>query len=166
MSFNWIVIILSALIPLVVGALWYSPMMFLNAWLAASGLNQEQLKGANMVKIFGLTFLFSLMIALAVNFLVIHQWSIYSILAGDPTMSDPNSETGKFISDFMAKNGQNFRTFKHGVFHGVEFALLLIFPILGINSLFERRPFKYTLIHTGYWMVTIALMGGVICQFM
>lgn len=166
MSFNWIVIFLAALIPLVIGALWYSPMMFLNAWLAASGLDQERLKGANMTKIFGLTYIFSLLMALAVSFLVIHQFSIYSIFANDPTMSDPNSETGKYISDFMAKNGQNFRTFKHGVFHGVEFTLLLIFPILGINSLFERRPFKYTLIHTGYWMVTIALMGGVICQFM
>jgi hydrogenase maturation factor len=36
---------------------------------------------------------------------------------------------------------------------------------VGINALFERRGGKYILVHVGYWIVTLALIGGVVCQF-
>ena len=65
----------------------------------------------------------------------------------------------------MELHGNDFRTFKHGAFHGTIGALFLALPILGINALFERRSFKYIAIHTGYWMLTMGLMGGVLCQF-
>lgn len=34
-----------------------------------------------------------------------------------------------------------------------------------INALFERRGFKYIAIHTGYWLITLAIIGGLMCQF-
>jgi hypothetical protein len=48
----------------------------------------------------------------------------------------------------------------HGSMAGLFFAL----PILGINAIFERRGLKYTLLHTGYWVITLGLIGGVLCQ--
>lgn len=56
-----------------------------------------------------------------------------------------------------------FRTFKHGSFHGIIGAIFFALPILGINALFERRGAKYIFLHLGYWVITMALMGGVIC---
>jgi hypothetical protein len=44
---------------------------------------------------------------------------------------------------------------------GLFFAL----PVMGTNALFERKGFKYIAINVGYWTVTLALMGGVICHF-
>jgi hypothetical protein len=41
-----------------------------------------------------------------------------------------------------------------------------VLPLIGINSLFERKSFKYIFIHTGYWIISLALMGGVLCQFL
>lgn len=65
----------------------------------------------------------------------------------------------------MDKYGNNFRTFKHGVFHGVISGIFLIFPLFAINAMFERKGFKYIFINSGYWLVSFALMGGIICAF-
>ncbi|MEM1124806.1 MAG: DUF1761 domain-containing protein, partial [Bacteroidota bacterium] len=32
-----------------------------------------------------------------------------------------------------------------------------------MNALFERRGWKYIWIHTGYWFITLALIGGLLC---
>lgn len=57
----------------------------------------------------------------------------------------------------------HFRTFKHGAFHGVFFGLMVILPVICINALFERRGFKYIAVNAGFWIVSLAPMGGVIC---
>jgi hypothetical protein len=43
--------------------------------------------------------------------------------------------------------------------------LFFAFPIVGINGLFERKSWKYIFIHAGYWMLTLMLMGGIVCAF-
>jgi hypothetical protein len=150
---------------MIIGFIWYNPKTVGNAWMKAAGLDEEKLKGANMLVIFGLSYFFSLLIATVVQFMVIHQLSVFSILANQSGIQDPTSEIGKFYADFMLKYGNEFRTFKHGAFHGTICGIFFATPVLGINALFERRSAKYILIHSGYWIITLALMGGVICQF-
>lgn len=162
---NFLVIGLSALVPTVTGFIWYNPKVFGTAWIKATGLTEEQLKSANMPLILGLCLLFSLMLATMVNGIVIHQMALQSIVMGDPDLQDPNSALSIMLKDFMAKYGNNFRTFKHGVLHGVISALFFVLPVIGTNALFERKSFKYVAIHVGYWAVTLGLMGGIICQF-
>ncbi len=164
-KFNLLVMSLTALIPLLTGWIWYSKMLFNKSWMASASVTEEDLKKGNMAVVFILTYVFSFLICVALNFMVIHQWGMISTLAGDATMQDPNSATGMYLADFMNKYGNNFRTFKHGAFHGVEYTILLIMPVIGIIGLFERKGFKYIAVHTGYWMLTLALMGGVICQW-
>lgn len=65
----------------------------------------------------------------------------------------------------MDKYGNNFRTFKHGAFHGTIGGFFFATPVLCINALFERKSFIYIAINAGYWIITLALMGGVICAF-
>jgi hypothetical protein len=162
---NLAIIALAALIPLVVGFIWYHPKILGTAWMNAAGLTEEKLKGANMALIFFLVFIFSFLIGLAIISIVIHQGHVYSILVKTPGFGVPGSPVQTMLENFMRDYGQNFRTFKHGVFHGVLFTIFFAFPLIGINALFERRGFKYIFIHSGYWLVTIALMGGVISQF-
>ncbi|MBK6930767.1 MAG: DUF1761 domain-containing protein [Saprospirales bacterium] len=166
MEFNWIMVFAAALIPLVVGAVYYHPKVLGNAWMRASGLTEESLKGGNMALIFGLTYLFSLMLGVSLTFMVIHQAHLYSTVLNEPGFNDPNSEVGRMISSFMEKYGSNFRTFKHGALHGVLTGVFVALPIIGINALFERKSFKYIAIHTGYWVIALALMGGVLCAYM
>lgn len=153
------------LVPLVIGFLWYSPKTLAPLWMKVSGVPEEKLKSGNMPLIFGLTYFFGCLISLFMITVVIHQSHVFSIFAGDPASRDANSEIGKYLADFMSKHGQNFRTFKHGAFHGIISSLLYVMPVIAINALFERRGFKYIAIHTGYWLITLAIIGGLMCQF-
>ena len=59
---NWLAVVVAAISTFVLGGLWYSPALFGPAWMKANGLTQAELsKGA--AKIFGLSFLFSLLMA-------------------------------------------------------------------------------------------------------
>jgi hypothetical protein len=66
---------------------------------------------------------------------------------------------------FMADYGTAFRTFKHGALHGFMTGLFFAFPMLAINGLFERKSWKYIFVHAGYWILTLTIMGGIICAW-
>jgi hypothetical protein len=97
--------------------------------------------------------------------MVIHQNGVFSTLAGDPTLSDPNSEIGLYFKDFMAKYGTNFRTFKHGALHGTLSGIFFSLPVISVLAMFEGRSWKYIFLNVGYWTVSLAIMGGIICQW-
>jgi len=60
---SWLAVALSAVSSLVLGGIWYSPMLFAKAWQQAAGLSDDQLKSGNMAKIFGLTLILSFIAA-------------------------------------------------------------------------------------------------------
>lgn len=163
MTFNWTAVIIAALIPTVVGFVWYHPKVMGNAWMKASGLTEESLKGANMAVIFGVSLVLSLLLAFNMNFVTIHQMHLYSLMANDPGINDPGSESAQFLQSLLERFGSNFRTFKHGALHGGLSGVFFALPILGTSALFERKGFKYIAVNAGYWIITLALMGGVIC---
>jgi len=164
METNYVIVISTALIPMIIGVIWYHPAVMGNAWMNASGVTPDQAKSGNMAIIFGVSILFSLMLATMIPALVIHQSGMVSMMMSEQgvpgnEMSNPDF---KYMFD---KYGHNYRTFKHGVFHGVISSLFFALPILGIMAMVERRNAKYIFIHLGYWIVTLALMGGVVCQW-
>lgn len=165
MEMNILVVLAATLVPLVVGAVWYNPKILGKAWMEASGMTEEKAQGANMPLIFGLTLLFSFFIAFSMLSIVIHQFSVMGLLTQQPDYSTEGSESSALFCKIMELYGNTYRTFKHGVFHGVIAGIGLAMPILGINSLFERKGFKYIAINAGYWIVSMGLMGGVICAF-
>ena len=125
-------------------------------------MNEEKMKGSNMALVFGLAYLLSVFLAMALIPITIHQTHLFSIFANDPAAKEPGSE----MMLLLEKYGTNFRTFKHGAFHGFLGALFIALPIIGTNALFERKSFKYAAINVGYWLITNALMGGVVCGFL
>lgn len=160
LKLNFLVILASGLIPMVVGAIWYGP-LFGKAWMTESGMTMEKIQGANMAKIYGVATLFSIMFAIGVFPNMIHQMGAYSTLA-NLGVDTAGSETNLYFADFMAKYGNEFRTFKHGMLHGTILGILVALPILGTNALFERRSWKYIFINAGYWIISSMLVGGVI----
>lgn len=165
MELNFPILLLAAVIPMFTGFVWYHPKVFGNAWMHSAGLTEEQLKGANMLKIFGLTFILSLLFAFILQTMVIHQWHFLSLLADEPGFDEPGSPVTAKVSEFMGMYGTRYRTFGHGSFHGVIIGIMFILPIIAINGLFERKSAKYIFINAGYWILTTALMGGVICAW-
>lgn len=165
LKINFLVTALAALIPLVTGFIWYNPKVMGSAWIKATGLAEEELKKANMAVVFGMTLVFSFLIALIMNPIVIHQFGFQSMMMDEPDLFKAGSDANNLFTSTLDKYGNAFRTFKHGVLHGVIISLFLVTPVIGINALFERKSAKYILIHIGYWVLTLGLMGGVVCQF-
>ncbi len=157
MEMNFLAILVAAVSALVVGFIWYNPKVFGTAWMKAASITEEQIKGGNMAKIFGLALLFAFMLAFIMPTIVIHQMGAISLTGGDPAKALPSYAT------FMADYGDAYRTFKHGALHGFIAGIFIALPILGTNALFERKSAKYILVNSGYWVVTLTIMGAIIC---
>ena len=130
---NILAIVLGALIPMIIGFIYYHPKVFGKAWMQSIGMTDADMKKGNMAVIFGVTLIMSFLMS---NFLL-------------------------FNVDGPGQEG-NFDSFKHGAFHGFLLALMVAMPVMVINGLFERRNFKNLAIHAVYWFITISLMGGVL----
>jgi Protein of unknown function (DUF1761) len=50
---NWAAIFVVALVPIVLGALWYSPALFAEPWMRAVGRTKEELGGAGLGYVIG-----------------------------------------------------------------------------------------------------------------
>ncbi|WP_442264722.1 DUF1761 domain-containing protein [Tenacibaculum sp. ZS6-P6] len=164
MKINFLICALAALVPLFTGFIWYGP-LFKNAWMKEMSFTEENLKGGNMAVIFGLSYVLSFIIALGLLPVVIHQMGIYSTLAGEPDFINNSGEAYNTYTSLMETYGTRFRTFKHGLLHGSILGFFIALPILAIQAMFERKTFVYIAINAGYWIVTLALMGGIICQW-
>lgn len=162
---NLIVVLLAALIPMVVGFLYYNPKLLGTAWMNASGMTEEKVKNGNMVKMLLLSFLCAFLFSFFLFGLVVHQTDVYSLYASEDGFLQEGSAVMNRLDTLMLEFGDRFRTFKHGALHGTLIGLLFVTPILGTIALFEQKSFKYVAINGGYWVITLALMGGVLCQF-
>lgn len=154
---NPIAIPIAAIAALVVGFIWYNPKIFGNAWMKASGMTEEKIKGGNMLVIFGFALFFAVLLAFLLMQFTNHQWGALGMVGGDPTTAKES------FNAFMVDYGTAFRTFKHGALHGTIFGVFGALPIIGTNALFERKGAKYIFINAGYWIVTLAVMGAILC---
>ena len=66
---NLLAILVAASTGFLIGGLWYGP-LFGKAWMAEHGFTEEQLRGSNMLKIYGLTFAFSVFSAVFLGHLL------------------------------------------------------------------------------------------------
>ncbi|NNK81948.1 MAG: DUF1761 domain-containing protein [Flavobacteriaceae bacterium] len=139
MSVNWIALVVAAILPLGTGFIWYGP-LFGKVWMKESGMTEEKAKTMNPGKTYGLAVVMAFILALFI-------WPMV-FLGGAP----PDDLHGT----------EAFLTFKHGALHGSMLALFVVLPVFATNALFEMRSFKYVAINVGYWLVTMALMGGII----
>jgi Protein of unknown function (DUF1761) len=165
MNLNFLVILSTALIPVIVGFAWYNPKVMGTIWMREIGGNPHEGKEIKMVPILIANLIAGVFLAAGLVSLVIHQQAIYSILANEVSMKDPSSPLSQYVADFMSKYGSNFRTFKHGALHGFLAAVMLILPAVTVSSLWEQRSWKYIGLTFAYWAITLMLMGGIICAF-
>lgn len=62
-NINHLAVLAAALSTFVLGGLWYSPFLFGKAWQQENNLTDDKIKQSNKGKIFGLAFIFSLIMA-------------------------------------------------------------------------------------------------------
>lgn len=156
---NFLALAAAALIPLLVGLIWYSPLIAGRIVSASNLTDGPRTPTRNALRIL-LFLLLGVVLVGAMIPVTIHQSHLYSLLA-----DLPKPEQESISADLMAKYGSAFRTFKHGAFHGTLTAIFMALPILGISAMAERKRGKVVLAHLGYWIITLALVGGVVCGF-
>lgn len=60
---NYLAVLVAAVSCFIIGGLWYSPLLFANIWMREAHITEESVKQANMTKIFGLSFILTLIIS-------------------------------------------------------------------------------------------------------
>jgi len=138
-NINWLALVAAAFSALVTGFLWYNPKTFGTAWMKESGMTEEKAKGMNPAKTYGLAVVFAFMASL--------------FLLGEVMLGGAEGEI---------HGADPYLTFKHGALHGAMVALFIVLPVFATNALFEQKSFKYVAINVGYWVVTFAIMGGIV----
>ncbi len=59
---NWLAVVVAALSTFMIGAIWYGP-LFGKPWMKEHGFSEDDLKEANMGKIYGIAFILEFLIA-------------------------------------------------------------------------------------------------------
>lgn len=68
---NWLAIVVAAIIPMVVGGLWYSNLLFAKQWLALMGKTEQEIKSSfSPAKSYGITFVMCLVMAYVMDYFV------------------------------------------------------------------------------------------------
>ena len=78
---NWIAVALCAVSSLVIGGLWYSPMLFAGSWQRDAGLSEEQAKSGNPAIIFGGAFVLSFVAAAVFAMFIGNEMSLQGATA-------------------------------------------------------------------------------------
>jgi hypothetical protein len=159
MPFNFYAVLAAAFSSFVVGFIWYNPKVFGTIWMKEIGMTDEQAKKGNMAKIFGLTFVYSLMLAFIMPMLTVHQMGALGMIGGPDFIETALPSYSAFMADY----GDAFRSYKHGALHGFMSGIFLALPVVAINGLFEHKSWKYIAISAGYWTVIMTIMGAIVC---
>ncbi len=168
MEINFLALIVSALVPIAMGFVWYHKSVFGKAWMEGAGMTEEKMKGGNMALIFGLAIFFSLILAFSMSANSVHDSGVAGAMyyaTNGTMMPEAGSELANWFDYFKNNLAADSYNFKHGAAHGLFMGLFLILPVVATNAVFERRGWKYTAINVGYWIVCLILMGGILAAW-
>lgn len=131
-NINFLAVIVATFSTFIVGWLWYGP-LFGKAWLSAVGITEEDVEKKNMAKIFGLAFLFELIMA----------FNLAMFLTGSAEAAEQ-------------------MTAGTGAFYGFLTGFGWVFFALAVNSLYEGKSWTYIFINGGYWTISFTVMGAIL----
>ena len=112
-----------------------------------------------------LVFAFLLSFSLVYGYinLIIHQMGFYELFFTD--IMKGSEEAKQITVDFLSKYGDKHRHFGHGIFHGIINAFVFGIPFIAWIALTENKSKKYFFYHFSYFLLTSAVIGGLISEF-
>ncbi len=137
MGVNLLSVLVAAIATMILGFLWYSPILFAKPWTVAMGYDpndkakmDEMRKGAG--KLYGITFVASLLSAFVLA-KIIDVTTVTSAL--------------------------------YGMKIGFAVWLGFVTTVQLTSTLFKKRPIKLYLIDTGYQLVSYLVMGAILAKW-
>ncbi len=143
MDFNWIAIIVAGLVPTFMGYLWYGPILG-KQWMDSTGHDADwyESKGG-MPMIIGTSIVLSIFLAAVIKMFIV-------------------TTHGDHLETCIDLIEGSHNTFGHGLLHGAMYSAMWIIPLFVTNGMFERRGPKNYWIHIVYWIISCAIMGGIV----
>ncbi len=135
-AINYLAVLTSAIVSFVIGGLWYSPILFGNAWMKAGGMNMKDMQKAKqkgMGKLYFTGFLGTLLMAYV-------------------------------LAHFVQYAGAN--GFSDGMQAGFWTWLGFAVPLLIGSVLWEGKTVKFYFINIAYQLVSLVVMGGILASWM
>jgi hypothetical protein len=129
---NLVAVIVTAIVSFVIGMLWYSPILFGKAWLKAGEFDKKFIQKMHKEKM-GRKMVASFVGGLLMA-CVLSYFVVYASASG----------------------------FIEGMVVGFWLWLGLIAPVLLGSILWEGRALQYYFINVVYWLVNVAVMGGIL----
>lgn len=140
-NINILAIIVAGLIPNVIGALYYGPILG-SAWHKSMNKTEEEMKYKNEALVYGVALLLGIIISFFLNFVL--QMAHKDVdAAGNLIVASHN-------------------TFGHGAFHGLMIAMTFVVPVIASLGLFHKAKAKNILINSAFWVICFAVMGGIL----
>ena len=137
MGVNLLAVLVAAIATMILGFLWYSPILFAKPWTVAMGYDlndkakmDEMRKGAG--KLYGITFVASLISAFVLA-KIIDVTTVNAVL--------------------------------YGMKIGFAVWLGFVTTVQLTSTLFKKRPIKLYLIDTGYQLVCYLVMGAILAKW-
>lgn len=137
MDVNLLSVLVAAIATMVLGFLWYSPLLFARPWMVLMGYDpNDKAKLEEMRKSAGKTYAISSLASLASAF----------VLAKIIDVASVNSAL-------------------YGMKYGFAIWLGFVTTVQLTGALFGRQPFKLYLINTGYQLVCYLAMGAILAKW-
>ncbi len=137
-AINWLAVAVAAVAFFALGAVWYGP-IFGKAWQKHVGLSDDEMKNANMGKLFGSAFIFALIISVGMAL---------------------------FFFGFAAEPGCEVEmTIDMGAMYGLMTGIFFLFPTIGMNYLFARKSTTLILIDSGYHIIAYTIVGVILAAW-
>lgn len=163
---NFLAIIVTALVPMLMGFIWYHPKLFGTVWQREAGVSDDKMKSANMIVIFAVSLICSFLMSMYVNSIATHdtyvQGATWYVEKGGTEAEKMEAKAWQETYKKLVVDRPEFTTSRwtHGFAHALVITgLFFILPLIITNGLFERKSWKYMLINAGYWILTVGIMG-------
>lgn len=130
---NYVAVLLAAVAAMVVGFVWYGPMLFAKEWMKLMGHTAETMKKDDMAKTYGISFV----LALVTAYVLAHVM-------------------------FLSENFFQYPSLQTGLTSAFWMWLGFVMPVQATDVLFGGKKWKLFAINTGYQLVSLLAMGVVL----
>ena len=132
---NYLAVFLAAVASIIIGGLWYSPVLFGNAWMRAGNMTKDMMEGAKkkgMAWRYILAFIGSLLVAYVLSHFIDYAQAV---------------------------------SFTDGMLAGFWVWLGFIIPVLLGSVLWECKTWTYYMINVLYQLVNLLIIGGILASW-
>lgn len=135
---NYLALFLAGVASMVVGFVWYSPLLFAKPWMKLMGYTAESMEAAK--KAMGKTYFISFLATLVSGYVLAHVM-------------------------VMSENFFHYDRLSTGLISAFWMWLGFVAPVQMTDVLFGNKKLQLFLINTGYQLASLLAMGVVLAQF-